>query len=269
MGKISHGWAMSKMSLRVITKNKKLLLFPMISGLIMVGILASLVSAMFITDTLFEPTAVSIALWAVFYFVSFFVSIFFNVALVACAMKELDGESTSLSYGIRQAAGRIKQIVAWALLAATVGLILRALEERAGFLGQIVLGLIGAAWSVATYFVVPVIAFEGLGPVEAMKRSLRMLKSSWGEMFVSNIGIGLIFFLLAMVGIIPLVLAFVLGGMSALLFALVAVAVYWIAIAVLAMSASGVLLAALYRYATTGKVAEGFPEKVIRNPASP
>ena len=271
MGKIGNGWSMTKMSLRVITRNKRLLLFPVISGITMIAILASFVGAMFLNGTLFNPQidVAFIVFWAAFYFISFFVTIFFNVALVSCAMKELEGERTTVSYGIAQARHRLKAIIGWALLTATVGLILRAVQERAGVLGKIIIGLIGAAWAVATYFVVPVIAAEGLGPLAAIKRSLGLLKGTWGEAFVGNVGIGLIFGLAAFAGMIPVILAFAFLGVTAGIAALLVVILYWVVLGILSSAANGVLLAALYRYGTTGKVTEGFTEAAIRNPGAP
>jgi hypothetical protein len=259
------------MSLRVIMRNKQLLLFPVISGVFIIAILASFVGAMFLSGTLLAPNidVLFIVFWVVFYFVAFFISIFFNVALVSCAMKELDGERTTVSYGISQAMGRLRPILGWALLSATIGLILKAIQERAGVIGRIVIGFIGAGWAIATYFVVPVIAFEGLGPFASIKRSLGLLKGTWGEAAVSNIGIGLIFGLAALAGLVPVILAFVMAGVTVGLVVLLVVIVYWIVLGVLASAASGVLLASLYRFATTGKVTEGFPEQILRNPGSP
>lgn len=271
MGRLSNGWSMTKMSLRIIARNKRLLLFPVLSGVFILAILASFVGVMFLNGSLFTPNIdiPFIAFWAVFYFVSFFIAIFFNVALVSCAMKELDGERTTLSYGIAQARLRIKPILGWALLAATVGLILKAVQERSGLLGRIVIGLIGAAWAITTYFVIPVIAFEGLGPFASIKRSLGLLRGTWGDAAIANIGMGLIFGLAALAGLIPVILAFVLGGITIGLVVLLAVIVYWVVLGILASAASGILRASLYRFATTGKVVEGFPDQVLRNPGAP
>jgi hypothetical protein len=160
----------------------------------------------------------------------------------------------------------LKFIVEWALLSATVGLVLQAISSRSGAIGKIVIGLVGFAWSVATYFVVPIIAFEQLGPIKAIKRSASVLKGTWGEALVSNLGIGLIFFALALVGLIPLLIRFLIGGSVAIILGIVIAVVYWLCIAVLASAANGVLLTALYRYSTTGKLSEYYPDQVLKNP---
>jgi len=268
MGKISRGWQLTKLSFGVIRKDKEMLLFPLISGGIMLLIAASFLIPMFLSGS-FSASSIDIVFyifWAVFYFVSFFISIFFSVALMGCAMKRLEGGDPTFAYGIRFAAERTVYILEWALVAATIGLILRTLQERAGLIGKIVIGLIGLAWSIASYFAVPVIAFEKQTPFKALRRSASILKASWGEALISNLGIGLIFFGLAMLGIAFIVIAALIGGIMGIIVGFIIAVVYWIFIAVLAQAVQGVLTTALYRFATTGKTSMDFPSEVLTNP---
>lgn len=167
MGRFGRSWQLTKMSFSVIRKDKEILLFPIISGVVSILILASFFGLWFSFRGFqlanLQPDLALYILLAMFYFISYFVVIFFNVALVACAMKRMEGGDPNVSYGLHFAASRLKHIVQWAIVAATVGLILRTISERSGIVGKIIVGLIGAAWSILTYFVVPVIAFEGLG----------------------------------------------------------------------------------------------------------
>src|SRR5690606_12092796 len=142
-----------------------------------------------------------------FYLCQYFVIFFFNTALVGAAMIRLEGGDPTVSDGLRIARERMGAILGYAAIAATVGLVLRALEERAGFLGRIVIGLIGLAWTLATFLVVPVLVSQNVGPVEALKESVRLLKRSWGENLAGNVGIGLAFGLItAVVAIVSIVL---------------------------------------------------------------
>ncbi len=267
MGRLSRGWQLTKLSFNVIGKDKEILLFPIISGIALVMMAASFFGVYFLAFGL-ENTNVYLmaAFFIVFYFVSSFIVVFFNVALVSCAMLRLNGGKPTFSYGIKAASARLKYIMGWALLSATVGLVLQMISSRSGIIGKMVIGLIGLAWSVATYFVVPVIAFEQIGPIKAIKRSVSVLKNSWGEALISNLGIGIIFFLLALVGLIPLIIGFVIGGSIAIITGIVIAVGYWLCIAVLASAVSGVLLTALYRYATTGKISDYYSEQVLKNP---
>jgi hypothetical protein len=273
MGKISRGWQLTKLSFGVIRKDKEILLFPVISGLLLIAIAASFFIPWFLATDLSQGTEgislVFYIFWAVYYFIAFMVSTFFNVAMMGCAMMRLEGGDPTFSYGMRFAADRLKYIVEWALVAATVGLILRAIEQRSGLIGKVIIGIIGIAWSIATYFVLPVLAFEKLTPFKAMKRSASVLKSSWGEALFSNLGIGLIFFLLALVGFVVfflgLYLVFVTGSLLAIILCVIAV-LYWIFLAILSSAVSAVLMTALYRFATTGKTSMEFPAQILQSP---
>ena len=137
-----------------------------------------------------------------------FVTIFFNAAIVGTAMKRLHGEDASIKDGLALARQHLGKIFVWALITATVGMILRTCQERAGIVGRIVIGLIGIAWNVITFFVVPVLLYEPVGVPEAIKRSASIFRQRWGEQFIGNATIGLAIFLVA----IPVVLV---GGLVA------------------------------------------------------
>jgi len=263
MGRIGTGWQLTKTSLRVLRKDKELLLFPLISGLALIGILAVFIGGMFVTvgfGALFggDSTWLFGILMVVYYIISFFVAFFFNAAIIGAATIRLNGGNPTVGDGLRIASENIGRIFLWALFAATVAMILRAIQERLGFLGKIIIGLVGVAWSLATYFVVPVLVYEKLGPWAAVKRSAHLFKTTWGETLVGGFSMGAIFVLLGLAGILAPILGFVLGGVVGLLVGVIVLVVYWIVLGLVASAASSILVAALYRYATTGKVAEEF-----------
>jgi len=258
----------------VLRSDKELLLFPALSS-----IAALLVAASFIAPALglglfrggeeaFGP--VEIAWLFAFYLSQYFVIFFFNTALVGAAMIRLDGGDPTVSDGLRIARECLPQIIGYAAIAATVGLILRALEQRAGVIGQIVIGLIGVAWTVATFLVVPVLVAQRIGPVDALKESAGLLKKTWGENLIGNGGIGMAFGLL-----IFLVLAAGLGlsiglgtvtGSAPLTVGLLCVTGLAVMLLALVQAAlAGIYSAALYRYATVGEAPEGFDGVVLKD----
>ena len=261
MGIFGRGWELTKLSFRVIRKDKELLVLPLISGIATILLWGTFFGYVWFFK-MFDSTGVAlyatVALGFVFYLLTNFIIIFFNAAVVGAAMIRLNGGDPTVSDGIRVAASRIKEIFMWAIFAATVSLILRAIAEKFGFVGKMVAGIAGMAWSIATYFVVPVLIYEGLTPWKAMKRSVAVLRGAWGETFIVNMGTGLIFFLLALVGLIPLALGILSANVFILIVCVFIAIAYWIFIAVLASAVESVLLAALYRYAVTGKLAEDF-----------
>lgn len=274
MGKIGRGWQLAKMSLRIIRKDKEILVFPVLSGLITLLILGSFFAGVFFTVGLsgLEDSSSSWVFYAffiVFYFVAFFVSIFFNAAIIGCATIRMNGGDPTISDGLRIAGQNLGRILQWALFAATVGLIIRAIQERVGFIGKLIMGAIGVAWTIVTYFVVPVLIYEHVGPWPAVKRSASILKGTWGEALVGNLGLGAIFFLAILPGIFILVLGIyglVAWGIAAGIVILALAIVYILMIGIIASAAEAVLVAALYRYATTGQVSEEFQGFAFEKP---
>ncbi len=263
MGRIRLGWQLTKTSLRVLRKDKELLVFPLISGLVLILLLAGFIGGMFVAlgfDAMFggASTWLFVGLMVVYYILAFFVSFFFNAAVIGAATIRLNGGNPTLADGLRIARENAGRIFLWAVFAGTVAMILRAIQERLGFLGRIVVGLVGIAWSLATYFVVPVLIYEKLGPWAAVKRSAHLFKATWGETLVGGFSMGAIFVLLGLAGILVPMLGWVVGSVVGLVVGIVIMVVYWIALGLVASAASSILTAALYRYATTGKVAEDF-----------
>jgi hypothetical protein len=262
--KFSRSWALAKASATVLKSDKELLLFPVISSIATLVVAATFILPMFAMG-LFEggePGPGTFVLGFLFYVSQYFVIFFFNTALVGAAMIRLEGGDPTVADGMRIATSKIVPILGYAMIAATVGMILNALKERAGFLGQIVISMIGVAWTLATAMVVPVLVAQNVGPIDAIKESVALLKKTWGENILGNAGIGLAFGLI-MVGVI------VVGVTLAILFStavspwlglgvgvLTIVAV--LVLGVIQAALSGIYAAALYRYAVDGQAPAGF-----------
>jgi len=249
--RLSNGWEMGMTSLRMIQDHPKLLLYPVFSGLSLVMVLATFFGGVATTIGLdFEGWAqdAGIAQYLLvfgYYLLNYFVIVFFNVGLVYSAKRIFEGHEVTLTEGLNFSYSRIGAILQWAILAATVGVILRNLQERLGIIGEIIIGIIGVVWSVATYFVVPVIAFENLPPIEAVKRSGAIIRQKWGESVAANISFGM-FSLLGYVVIIAT--GFLLGYA---IHPIAGIAVGLLAILLLAITISAaktVFLAATYQH---------------------
>jgi hypothetical protein len=202
--RLSNGWTISMNSFKVLRANKQLIVFPILSSISLLFILGSFVivalaGAGWHIDAVREPgRGANILILFLFYLVNYFVVVFFNMALIHCTHLYFKGEKSTIEDGIKFSVSRIGQIFLWAMFAATVGTILRLIQERLGWLGKIIIGLIGIVWSVATFFVVPVIAYEKLGPFDALKRSAQLMKEKWGE----TIGAGFSFFLINLLAVL-------------------------------------------------------------------
>jgi hypothetical protein len=282
MGRFSRGFALIGSSWRVLKNDPKLLAFPALSLVASVLILAAVAAPFAIWPELAQAMRPSqpggdgeidrvwgYVLLFLFYFATSFVVVFFNAALISCVMTRLSGGVPTIAGGLAAAAARLPQIFAWAAVSATVGVILKALEERVPLLGKIVLRLVGAAWAVVTYFVVPAIAVEKLGPFEAIKRSGSLIRQTWGENLAGGIGLAGLSFLLMLPGFgliafgvaraaatnppdfTPLLLA---GGLAV---------AWFIAIGTILSALKQIFVATAYAYAVDGRVPEGVPAELM------
>ena len=213
--RFSNGWTITINSFKVLKANKELIIFPILSAMSMILIMGSFVTVILASvgwDLNYfdnSDTTVNYLFVFLYYLVNYFIVVFFNMALIHCTRLYFRGEEVSISKGLQFSLSRIGVIFSWALFAATVGTLLRLIQENLGWLGKILTGIIGIVWSITTFFVVPVLAYEKLGPIDAFKRSTKMMKEKWGESLGATFSFGLIQ-LIAAAGI--LVVAFFLGA---------------------------------------------------------
>jgi hypothetical protein len=268
--RISNGWDLARSSWGVLMRDKHLILFPIVSGILFAIVVASFLVplAVFVdpNNPNQGPRLKGVPIWTfavafAFYFCTYFVTVFCNSALLSCAFLRFNGENPTVTDGFQAAVARLPQIFAWALVSATVGVLLKVVEQAHEKAGAFIASVLGTAWSIMTFFVVPVLVVEKTGPIEAVKRSISLLKKTWGEALVGRGGIGLILFLLA----IPIILVAV-AGVYFIVTGLIPVGVGLLTIAVVAFlmhmavgsALHSILIAALYEYADRGYVPHGF-----------
>lgn len=259
-GRFSRSLDLARAAWSVVRADKELMLLPVLSVAAMLLILGSLalpVALMGGVGLAFasgEPAAIPAFGLLVFYVVAYFVTLFFNTALVGAAMIRMDGGNPRLGDGLRIAWDRAGRIFGYACIAATIGLVLRALEQRVGLVGRLVVKLIGVGWALATFLVVPVLVTRDIGPVDAVRESAALLRRTWGESLIGNLGLGFVFgagyFGLAVVSAGILVLAAQAGRPLLISLVLLVVIVAFVALSALHATMQGVYSAALYRYAT-------------------
>jgi hypothetical protein len=268
-GTFSRSWQLIKETWRVLVQDKELLVFPLISGLVVLLIIASFILPLLFTGLLGSTFGIVgwLLLLFVFYFVTYFVVIFFNTALIAAAHIRLSGGNPTVRDGLSRAGGHLGQIAAWALISATIGLILSAIRNRGGTVGSIASGILGTAWSLITFFVIPVMIFEEKGVIDAIKESISLFRRTWGENIVGSIGLSLV--ILPAVLVLFVVIWAAISG-SAFLVPLAAVFVLLLGITgVLYSALRGIFVAALYNYARTGSVPGGFSKDLIAGAFQP
>ncbi|MGB6308853.1 MAG: DUF6159 family protein [Steroidobacteraceae bacterium] len=270
--KISRSWSLAGQCWDVLKEDPALLVFPLLSSIALLLLLGSFALPVLALYHSLQPAAMEgstthtsrllfyLAMYG-FYLISYAVMMFFNSALIGVALKRLDGESASVGEGLQMALANLPAILGYAFIAATVGAILRAIEERVGLVGRIVVAIVGAGWTLATAMTLPVLVEENVGPVEAISRSLELLKRNWGENLVGNSGIslGVVVVALPIIG-----LAFFLvsaaqatHSFGSMVLAMAFFVLAMIGVGLVSTTLHAIYTAALYRFATGNKHTAG------------
>lgn len=269
--RFKRSFALVRASAQVLRQDTHLMLFPLISALSLMLVLIAFALPVFglaAFDGLGKRGLYSIGF--LFYVVQYFVIFYFNTALVGAVMIRLDGGSPTLLDGLRIANSRFAAILGYAVIAATVGVILRAIQERVGFIGRIIVGIIGSGWAVATFLVVPVIVMRDRGTFDSISESSALLKRTWGENVIGQGGLsaafGLVYFGLAMIVAASVALLAPLAGiinpLLVILFA-IAVVLAFLACVLFHATLTGIYSAVLYRYAVDGSGSAGFDRDAL------
>jgi len=282
MGKFSRSWELVKQSFTILRSDKQLMLFPVLSAVSCFVVTAAIASggaflllparaAAIAAGERFNPNQSPMFLLGMFtlYVVNYFVIVFFNVALVGVANSRLMGGTWTFKDGLELAWERKGTILQWALVAATVGVLLRTLEERLGLIGRLIMRIIGIAWTLACYFVVPVLAFEDLTPIDALKRSSKLFRDTWGEKVIGGFSLSMVSLVLMLPGIgLPIAAAF-LAGINGMMVGLILMVLYFLVLSVFMSAVGGIFNAALYRYACFKQVPPAFSEELIASAWAP
>jgi hypothetical protein len=266
VSRLARSFALVRQSYRVLMQDKELMVLPLVSGVVIAAVAASFFFGFGLEGRIEAESDSVYAIVFLLYVVTYAVGIFFQAAVIAGATERLRGGDPTVGSALAAAWRRIGPILAWALVAATVGMLLQAVRDRAGFVGRIAVALVGAAWSLATFFIVPVLVLENRSLGESFARSVEVLRRMWGETFVGSVTLGLA----AVCAWVTLVAAVGLLGWAGLgIPALIVGAAGALTLAVLFPALQGVFVASLYRFATEGEAPAGFDQRMLAEAFAP
>lgn len=264
----SRSWEITKLCFNVISKDKEILMFPIMSGIFSILFLVALIFPTYVLNLVDYKNVNPFLLLFGIYLVLAFIATFFSVATVYTAKIRFEGGDATFGESIKFAFSKVHIIFLWAIVSAVVGIILRLIEEaaeRAGGIGEIVLiivrSIVGAAWAIATLFVIPILVYKGHTPFKAIGESTRTVKKTWGDSLTMSFGLGLMQFLFIVLGIVgTIVLALIFGafGPAGVIFAVGLGIIFLLSVIILFNAMDNIYATALYIYAETGEMPKQF-----------
>jgi ABC-type multidrug transport system fused ATPase/permease subunit len=269
MNRLRVSWSLIKASWKVLRQDKQLAIFSLLSLALYALVLILLVfGAVAIDSYHFSEKTESwsyFVLGYLFYLALYFVGIFFGSAIVAFVHGRFSGMSPTIGSGFRMAVGKLPLIAEWAVVAGTVGFILKIIEEKSESAGNIIAAILGGAWDVATFLIVPLLVLEGKRPLEALKESAHLLKKTWGEQLIGNVGFTLIFLGLMLPAVLVVGLGVIIGTKIAMQITIVIAVAYVVALVVAQITLEGIFRTALYYYARHASLPHGFSDELLGN----
>jgi Family of unknown function (DUF6159) len=267
MKRIKRGWGLTKKSWGLLNSHRELIRFPLYGGIatILLGILFLGPGAYLIDQHSYGG---GVPLLIIGVYVLTVIGVYFSVGLAAAANLIFSGQEATVSDGLAVARSRFSQICGWAAVSTAISVLMAVLENQGGVLGNIAARLVGLAWALVTFMSVPVIALEGTGPLETLKRSATIFKQKWGEQVTGNIAIG---GAITLFGTLPAVALIAIGfviwpsaSFAGALLVVVGAIVLCIAL-LISKALSGVFGVALYRYAVDGQAVGGFTQEELES----
>jgi Family of unknown function (DUF6159) len=268
-GRIKTGWVLLKHCYKLLNDNRNLLRYFVMTWIVVIAINVVTCGIIFAVNTTLWDSEI---VWYAYCFFAYLVIItsvnFYAAALSANVLDIYKGSQQPYKHYTRLAQSKFKPIFVYSLITAIIGTILQYIMDRLSFLGQIVVWFIGAAWSVGTMFVLPIIMDSEKGAPTAIKESVGMLKQTWGEGITSKVtvnaplailqyGVSAIFW--------PLLFFIIIAGYSWPFFILIFTiyGVISLSLGVLGSFANTTLNVALYYFAVHRQVPPNFDADML------
>lgn len=255
---------LAKKSLVIIFQKKSLLILPFVSSLLILFLLLIVLMPLFkIEAQAWELQSISISQYFLFFgiilgffFVAHFISLFFTLAITASIAGLVNNEHTSVWLGFKTGLKNFLAIALWALLMGTVGIVIRFLEYWVDSWATFKIAkksLAELGWMKATFFVIPILAFETQNAITAITKSTMLVKETWGAPLISKMKISAIIFFARSASFIPLLITVLSGEKKIIMLGGIITTFLLISISILHSASQNCLATMLYLYASHNK----------------
>ena len=255
---IGHTFELMKMSWNVLMMDRELILFPVMSGMgLLILAFAGLAAGVAESGNLVS--------FGVMILIAYFITTFFNAALISAALERLRGGDPNVMSGISHATKHIHHIFIWAVISAIVGTLFRVLRSQTdNFFVRMIYSMIEGVWEFMTFFVIPVMVSENEGPISSIKRSASIIRETWGRQITASFGFMLVYILAILAAAIPAILLFLIVPVVGIIVGILLVGLAFATVQAL----EGIFKAALYDYAV-GAQPEGFDLRTLQTAYRP
>lgn len=279
MGKFAASLAITRESWALLKQDKEIMWFPVLSAIVSLVALIVMAGIFYFAILGGNPENLkqlenntdgfSYIILVLYYLVMFFIMNFFEAGIYTIAHGRFTGADLSFGDGMSGATNNIGKIFVWSLISATVGVLLRFIADRSKLIGKIVVMFLGAAWGILTYFSLPSLIIGKTSVMDSFKESASVIRKTWGETIIVNLGTSLFFSLLIFVGLaLAIGVAILVPTFVVVSAVIVLFVIYAVALSVISSALGSIFKLALYEYATTGKVPSGFSPELVQNAIS-
>lgn len=268
--RIGQGWELAKVSLRIVRRRKRIVLFPVLGVLALATLLGTFLGGTVLAlgiplERLPSVLAATIALDLGLNLLLYFLLVLLNAGIAVFALELFDGRTPTLAGSLRRTLRGGRPLLAWALIAAVASTAIHVAQILVPTLG-VPLAVGGFLWTFFVPLVAPVVLLEGLGPVRAMRRSTTIRRSTWIEGVSGFVSVYVIFILLGLLAIMPPLVGYLIGGLLGLVVGLIPSVVYLVPLFFAGTTTKSVLVAVVYRYGTTGEIPAEFRGTALHVP---
>jgi hypothetical protein len=270
--RLRAGWRLAKEVRQSVSKDKSMYIFPIASGLLGVFIFLFTMFMVFFGFSTTVSNSIDITFILAFFIASIvvmFTTTYFLLAMLIAYRSFNSGSPISFRTALSKTWEYKKYALEWAIFYTIIVTIIRAIESRIRGIAGMLIGVIGALTiTIATFFAVPAILEEKVGPIKAIESSIHTIRRNFGMTFggVAYVDLyTLIFILLGFFLIIGSI--FIMGSLALpLVFILLILAVGIILIVfglILKFTYMNVLKFILYDYFNGKGLPQGFDETTI------
>lgn len=276
IGKFKASLMLFRESLGVLKQDKELMWFPLLSFITNIIVLGTFVAVFFFgimggdihvfsSENTEQLGVLEYGFAFIYYILMSFISNYFITGIYTIVNARFNGQNLSFSDGIANANKHAEKIFIWALISSTVGMILQIISNKSKIIGKIIATIFGAAWSILTYFSLPSLVIGERSIKDSFKESASVIRKTWGETIIVNIGMGLFFGLIHFIVVILMIsIAIVITSWEILSILGIIFVIYYITASIFLSTLSAIVKLALYQYAITGSVPQGFTPELIK-----